>query len=56
MVDPKEKQKLAAGKNQDAIRSEMIENAHASGDGSLKKSDDSIEETEDQEEPKDPPY
>jgi hypothetical protein len=56
MVDPKEKQAVAATREKEEVRSETIENAHASGDGSLEKSDDRLEELNEQDEPEDPPY
>lgn len=65
MVDPKERQNVSPdtgseggsqGREQQGLRSDMIENAHAAGDGALEKSDDSLEETGKQSEQKDPPY
>jgi hypothetical protein len=56
MVDPREKQSVAANRENEPLRSDAIENAHAAGDGALEKSDDRLEETDEQDEPKDPPY
>jgi hypothetical protein len=46
----------AGGRDNDGARSDTIENAHASGDGALEKSDDRLEELNENEEPEDPPY
>ena len=56
MVDPKEKQTVASSRENQDLRSDSIENANASGDGALEKSDDRLEELQDEDEPKDPPY
>lgn len=65
MVDPKERQNATAGsgragrsddRQQEGLRSDMIENAHAAGDGALEKSEDSLDEAGKKSERKDPPY